>query len=36
MITAFTLGAGIESDEEMWETPILSPLEVLTASSLAY
>lgn len=36
MITAFTLGAGIESDEEMWETPILSPLEVLTASSLPY
>lgn len=36
MITAFTLGAGIESDEEMHGTPILSPLEVLTASSLPY
>ena len=36
MITAFTLGARIESDEEMWETPILSPVEVLTASSLPY
>ena len=36
MITAFTLGAGIESDEEMRETPLLSPLETLTASSLPY
>ena len=36
MITAFTLGAGIETGEEMWKTPILSPLEVLTASSLPY
>ena len=36
MITAFTLGAGPESGEEIWVTPILSPLEVLTASSSPY
>jgi hypothetical protein len=36
MITAFTLGAGPESGEEIWVTPILSPLDVLTASSSPY
>jgi hypothetical protein len=36
MITASTLGAGPESGEEIWETPILSSLDVLTASTSPY
>ena len=36
MITAFTRGAGPESGEEIWETPILSSLDVLTASTSPY